>query len=113
MRDGTLAERKARLLRVRSPSGLRFTVDSPSPNVVNTGLVLDPTGRDGDFRKAALADGLIMDAAGTLTHGLTDYMENAWHDVYAEAFSIYLNDPDLLRGLRPTAYACFAGKFPR
>lgn len=113
VRDGTLAERKARLLRVRSPSGFRFTIDSPSANVVNTGLVLDPTSRDGDFRKAALADGLQMDAAGKLSHGVTDYSENAWHDVYAEAFSIYIDDPGLLRDLRPTLYAYFVGKFPR
>jgi Domain of unknown function (DUF4157) len=111
--DGTLAERIARLLRVRSPSGFSFTVDNPSRNVVNTGLLLDPTSREGEFRRAALADGLKMDAVGTLAHGVTDYSENGWDDVYAEAFSIYIDDPELLRDLRPNLYAYFVGKFPR
>ena len=69
--------------------------------------------RDGDYRKAALADGLVADPAGTLSHGLTDYSETSWAENYAESFSIYVDDPDLLRDIRPTVYAYFATRFPR
>ncbi len=110
---GTLGQRKARLLAARSPSGSRFTITTAASGTMNIKIDPDKSSRDGDFRKAALADGLVADPTGTLSHGLTDYSEASWSENYAESFSTYVDDPSLLRDLRPTVHAYFAARFPR
>jgi uncharacterized protein DUF4157 len=110
---GTLEQRKARLLATRSPGGSRFTMTTAPSGAMTITVDANRTSRDGDYRKAALADGLVADPAGALSHGLTDYSETSWSENYAESFSLYVDDPDLLRDLRPTVYAYFASRFPR
>jgi hypothetical protein len=110
---GTLEQRKARLLAARSPSGARFTITTARSGALNINVDPNKTSRDGDYRKAALADGLVADPTGTLSHGLTDYSETSWSENYAESFSIYVDDPGLLRDIRPTVYSYFATRFPR
>jgi hypothetical protein len=71
------------------------------------------THKDNDFRKAALADGLSVSRRGELEHGVTEYGETDWQELYAESFSIYVTDPAELALLRPKVSAYFAKKFPR
>ena len=109
----TLAQPQARLLATRSPSGRRYVERSRTPTLITFGQDEAATSPDGDYRKAAIADGLQVDATGKLWHGVTDYSEHSWSENYAESFSSYVADPDLLRALRPTVYEYFAKRFPR
>lgn len=56
-----------------------------------------------EFRKAALRDGNLR---------LTDYSEKGWNEYFAEAFSIYIADPEALRRLRPNLFAWFDKTYP-
>ncbi len=56
------------------------------------------------FRKAAVSDGAVR---------ITEYAEQSWSEYFAECFSLYVVDPQLLELLRPNIYAYFAKQFPR
>jgi hypothetical protein len=62
------------------------------------------TGR-GSFRDAATSD-------GGLTRAITAYGRTGWGEYFAEAFSMFINEPDTLRLLRPHVYTYFTTKFP-
>lgn len=57
-----------------------------------------------EFRRAAESDGPIR---------ITKYAEKSWSEYFAECFSFYVVDPELLDALRPNIYAYFAKRFPR
>jgi hypothetical protein len=71
------------------------------------------TTKDNAFRKAAVADGLSVSKKGALEHGVTEYGETDWQELYAESFSLYATDPQGLELLRPNISAYFAKKYPR
>jgi Domain of unknown function (DUF4157) len=110
---GTLAQRKARVLAARSLSGTRYRQGTTTPTNITFDEDQEATSRTSDFRQAAIADGLVVDAAGALSHGLTTYGEKNWKETFAESFSIYLADPELLRDIRPHVFAYFTTRFPR
>jgi hypothetical protein len=56
------------------------------------------------FRKAAMLDGPVR---------ITRYAEQSWEEYFAECFSFYVVDPQLLELLRPNIYAYFTKQFPR
>jgi hypothetical protein len=56
------------------------------------------------FRKAAALDGPVR---------ITEYAEKSWSEYFAECFSLYVLEPQLLELLRPNIYAYFAKQFPR
>lgn len=67
--------------------------------ISETGKVADKSA----FRAAAKKDG---------GKELTQYSEDGWMEHYAECFSYYFSDPDLLKLLRPNVYAYFTKQFP-
>lgn len=67
--------------------------------ISETGKVADKSA----FRAAVKKDG------GT---ELTEYSEDGWMEHYAECFSYYFSDPDLLGSLRPNVFAYFTKQFP-
>ncbi|MBW2257118.1 MAG: hypothetical protein JRI25_21340, partial [Deltaproteobacteria bacterium] len=50
---------------------------------------------------------------GKVKGAVSQYGESDWKEAYAEAFSLYVTEPQTLLALRPKTYAYFAGKFPR
>jgi hypothetical protein len=81
--------------------------------------------KDGEFRKAAVKDGLgvtktsVTEEGGAkteLTHlkgGVTEYSNTNWTELYGESFALYITDPATLKLVRPNIYAYFVKKFPR
>lgn len=98
-RAGTPGARRA-LEQARSQSGLRWQLG-------RSGDFEEATGGAGaagnEFRQAALRDGQTR---------VTQYSEDAWEEYYAEAFSLYVTDPETLRRLRPNVYDYFARRLP-
>jgi hypothetical protein len=64
----------------------------------------DETGT-GSFREAATKD-------GGLSKAITAYGRKSWSEYFAEAFTMFINQPDTLKLLRPNVYAYFTTKFP-
>jgi hypothetical protein len=64
----------------------------------------DETGT-GSFREAATKDGGLQKA-------ITAYGRTNWSEYFAEAFTMFINQPDTLKLLRPNVYAYFLTKFP-
>jgi hypothetical protein len=65
-------------------------------------LVEDPKAKT-DFRAAVVKDGARA----------TDYSDTAWEEAFAEAYALYVTEPDTLRRLRPAVHAFFVKRFPR
>jgi hypothetical protein len=110
-------EREAAILGVRSLSGRRWKESgkkaAKAAGTIEFSVDENVASRAGEYRAAAFADGLQADPSGKLSQGLTDYSEERWSDNFAESFSIYAADPELLRELRPNVFAYFQRKFPR
>lgn len=104
------AQAERRLLNTRSGSGVHLTVTTTATGTRTFSEAAEPA-RDSVYRKAAIADGLQV--GPPLSHGLSDYSEKSWQENYAESFAVYVDDPELLRDLRPTVYAYFAARFAR
>ena len=84
----------------RSESGSRWRF-VPDAGVFE---MVDPPESESAFRKAAAEDGPIR---------ITEYAEQSWSEYFAECFSLYVLDPEILELLRPNIYAYFAKQFPR
>jgi hypothetical protein len=75
------------------------------------------------FRAAAIKDGIALDTANpprltstgstaTLKGGPTDYANTNWVELFAESFSLFVTDPNLLRSIRPNISAFMLKTFP-
>jgi hypothetical protein len=94
-------ERRGRALQAaRSESGDRFAPGA-SGGLDRTDQL--PAGEVNAFRAAAALDGPTR---------ITNYSEEAWREYFAEAFSLYVSEPDTLSRLRPHVYDYFAAKYP-
>lgn len=71
-----------------------------------------PADANGDFLKAALADGLVLTQERVTAGSITDYASRNVIEQFADLFSIYLTDPTLLQAIRPNVHAYFARRFP-
>jgi hypothetical protein len=83
----------------RSLSGYRWYRTPVKFDVVEA----EDAGANG-FRRVAGLDGSIP---------ITKYAEKSWSEYFAECFSLYVIDAELLESLRPNIYAYFAKQFPR
>jgi hypothetical protein len=61
------------------------------------------------FRQAAAQDG-VTDRV--MLAGVTSYAAKSWREQFAEAYALYLNDPALLRTIRPNIYRYLETAFP-
>lgn len=115
--SGTAADEN-KLLGARGLSGLREV--KSGGNFTDSDAVKDTSG---EFRTAAKKDGAAPDTSATprtTTSGTTatvkgaptDYGNTSWEELFAESFSLYVSDPNLLKAIRPNVYAFFAKKFP-
>lgn len=69
----------------------------------------------GSFREAAIQDGLQVDQKDDkkiTSGGITTYGQTSWGELFAESFSLYLNDPDLLKAIRPNVYKFMVKTYP-
>jgi hypothetical protein len=85
----------------RARSGARWRLD-PATGVHRP--LQGPAGAEGNaFRLAAERD-----------HGtrVTRYSDESWQEYFAEAYSLYMTDPEALRRLRPNVYAYFVANLP-
>ena len=84
---------------------------------------MDPDDYGTEFRKAAHKDGVVPDTStppritlagteATLKGSPTDYGNTNWKEFFAEAFAMFMTDPQLLHAIRPNIYAYFLSKFP-
>jgi hypothetical protein len=74
-------------------------------------IVDGPAGaRNTAFRQAAERD---RQAGGRGAQRITSFSDGAWHEYWAESYSLYVAAPDQLRDLRPQVYAYFEARFPR
>lgn len=124
---GQAAAASRRLLRARSRSGVRWhEVQTPNESTGQTDTSYathEPVGGFNlPFRRAARRDGVrlqpddeprITDAGttATLQNAPTDYGNTNWEELYAEAFSLYITQPDTLAQIRPHIYEYFYDEF--
>lgn len=115
---GQSAAARRTLFGVRSPAGRRWQLPAGTGTFIQAEV---PSDFAVPFRQAAQQDGVQLAPAGTttlvgtaatLTRGITSYANTNWQEFYAEAFSMYASDPDLLRLIRPHIYDFFARRFP-
>jgi hypothetical protein len=106
-------QRKEVLSAVRSRSGRRWMEVGKVGTTIKYKVDENVASRAGPYRTAVFADGLQVDPSGKLAHGLTDYSEEKWKENFAENFSVYAADPELLSLLRPNVFAYFQRTFPR
>ena len=95
-----LRRQQAALEQGRSLSGERYERDAAGRPARTEQL---PKGEANDFRNAAAADGQIR---------ITTYSDKAISEYFAEAFSLYISEPQTLAWLRPQIYEYFARRFP-
>jgi hypothetical protein len=95
-----IGRQEAALTASRSLSGERYTRDA---NRQLTRTEQLPAGEANDFRDAVAADGPTR---------ITTYSNQAIVEHFAEAFSLYISEPQTLARLRPHVYAYFARRFP-
>lgn len=111
---------KSKLTKAKSEAGSKWKLGSSGKyeNVERIKKI------DTEFRKAAKSDGIsvtkatVKTAAGTtkinvLKGGTTEYANKNWTELYADSFSLYVADPDLLALIRPGISAYFTKKFAR
>ena len=77
------------------------------PNEGTGGSGKTSASRSKIFKKAVKLDGGIGKGVSTYKETSTDYSE-----YYAEAFTMYLNQPDTLKALRPNVYKYFTATYP-
>lgn len=90
---------EAALERARSISGLRYTLAN------NLYEVTEGAGNN-DYRRAVQAD-RVATGGRTMPQAITTYGATNWEENYAEAFSMYVTDPDTFQQLRPNTYQYF------
>ena len=66
-------------------------------------ITADPNAKT-DFRAAVAKDGGVR---------TTPYSDESWAEAFAEAYTLYINEPDSLRRLRPAVFAFFTKNFPK
>lgn len=68
-----------------------------------------------DFRKAAEKDGVVPKTkkGKTLKLGVTEYGKTDYQQLFAESFTLYVNDPELFKLIRPNIYDYFLKHYPR
>ncbi|HWM24564.1 MAG TPA: DUF4157 domain-containing protein [Chthoniobacterales bacterium] len=106
---GQTARGRRTLLGARSLSGSRWSAGSTfSQTDARTAM------RGTDFREAARRDGIRPGRGGAdpLSGGPTSYSDTDWQELFAESFSLYVNDPNLFRLIRPNLFQFFRGRFP-
>jgi Domain of unknown function (DUF4157) len=106
------------LLSTRSESGSRYV---STPNSFDVDLNLQRSAAtDGDFRRAVRTDGVRLDTTrrtlatgGTakLNHGITDYSDTDFQELFAESFAMFVADPNTLQLLRPATFRFFDNRF--
>jgi len=84
----------------RSESGSRWQLN-PDTSLLE---IVDDIEAATGFRNAATMDGPVR---------ITSYADKSWSEYFAECFSLYIVDPELLKLLRPNIYAYFSKEFPR
>lgn len=99
---------QAALDAARALSGVARTDGSKSKAQNET-----PADTNGDFLKAALADGLVLTQERVTAGSITGYASKNVIEQFADLFSIYLTDPTLLQAIRPNVHAYFTRRFPR
>jgi hypothetical protein len=113
-KGGQTAAGKTQLLKERSLSGTRYKDPGSAPDATFD-QVDDRTKVTGnDFRVAAQKDGIKPGKTGgdPLTGGITSYSNTDWRELFAESFTLYVNDPGVFRVLRPHLYQYFLSRFP-
>ncbi|GIH03791.1 hypothetical protein Rhe02_18580 [Rhizocola hellebori] len=95
-----IARDEAALSASRSLSGRRYERDS-NKKLVETNQV--PAGEVNEFQAAVAADGPTP---------ITNYAGTTVVEHFAEAFALYISEPQTLARLRPHVYAYFSKKFP-
>ncbi len=112
------AANEKQMLAARALSGLRAQKDGKDTTEVEALKDLK-----GDFREAAVKDGIRIDTANpprttnlgtiaTLTGSPTSYGDTGWVELFAESFSLFVTDRALLRSIRPNISAFLAKTFP-
>ena len=108
---GQTAAARRTLLRVRSRSGLRYQAPTMAAGTY-TIEEMSAAIRGNAFRTAAQQDGAAVAHGGGVTGGITDYANTGWEEYFAEAFFVYVTEPDVLQQLRPHVYRYFRQNFP-
>lgn len=106
--SGQTAADLRRLLAARGLSGGRYVISGGGYGFSD---VLTTT-RGNTFRQAYIRDGASV-SGGSIRNVVTMYGAHEWQEVYAEAFSLYIVDPEALRQVRPHVYQYFVAHFPR
>jgi hypothetical protein len=112
------ADNERKILAARTMSGLR--AQKSGTNFTEDEVVRDLTVA---FRAAAVKDGVKVDTTNpprttavgttaTLAGSPTDYADTGWVELFAESFSLFVTDPNLLRSIRPNISAFMAKSFP-
>lgn len=113
--EPALRESDAKMLAARTHSGSGW-VKHPDPRGVRiTYTELGGGAAKGSFREAAIQDGLVAenDNKKIVSGALNEHTKTSWRELYAESFSLYLNDPDLLKAIRPNVFKYLAKTYPR
>lgn len=112
----TTADEQA-LLNTRSLSGTHLQSSGNNSPVIEADV---PSDMSGDFREAAQRDNIGLTSGvtrsgrrATLSGGITDYADESWREYFAESFSLYFLDPEILRSLRPNVFCYFEGRYHR
>ena len=102
---------RAALFAQRSLSGSRWGLGASGSFAQNDARTSTAGPR---FRQDAVLDGISPGSTATdpLTGSPTTYSNTNWEEFFADSFMIYVNDPELLRLLRPHLYGFFASRFP-
>jgi hypothetical protein len=106
--DADKAARQAALDNSRSLSGVGLRVDGGKRKLTDA-----PLDADGDFLKAATQDGLALTNERVTSGSITTYAKKNIVEQFADLFSTYLTDPNLLQAIRPHVYDYFAARFPK
>ncbi len=109
---GRTAAGQTTLLRERSLSGTRWKAPTGGGNFTQTDARTATANQD--FRQAASLDGIRPGRTATdpLSGGPTSYSNTDWQELFAESFSLYVNDPELFRLIRPNLFRYFSTRFP-
>jgi hypothetical protein len=110
---GQTAQGRRTLKTTRSLSGTRWRL--PAGAGVNWEQVdVRTTVQRIDFREAAARDGIRPGRTATdpLTGAPTQYGDTDWQELFAETFSLHVNDPALLALVRPNLSHWFSREFP-
>jgi hypothetical protein len=108
------------LLAARSLSGSRWAAPTtPGGDYTETQAMDDASPA---FRAAVQRDGVRRDTSGrttpegstaALSGGPTTYADTDYQELFAEAYALYVTEPETLRRIRPATFAYFAARYPR